>query len=199
MSQDAKIENTTQVWDLVVRIFHWGLVVSFFIDYFTRWSLRDLMEVHVWFGYVITVLLVIRLVWGFAGSRHALFSDFVYRPSAIFTYVKDIMALRAPRYIGHNPAGGFMIVVLLIMVFATCLTGIIVYGINYQDGPLATLVENISDDTSDFLEDLHGQLSNFTLLLVAIHLLGVVVESVVHHENLVHAMWTGKKRITAEE
>ena len=71
---------------------------------------------HLWAGYAIAALVVMRIVWGFIGSRYARFSDFVKEPSTVLRYLKQSARLEAPRYIGHNPAGGAMIVLLILML-----------------------------------------------------------------------------------
>jgi cytochrome b len=184
-------ENTqVKVWDPVVRIFHWTLVATFFIDYFTE---EDLLTVHVWAGYLLLSILGIRILWGFVGTRHARFSDFVYKPSVAFQYLKDTLYLRAERHIGHNPIGGFMVVVLLICVVLTGVTGLMVYGAGEHAGPLAGMFTSSGKFWKNILEEIHELLANFTLLLVIVHIMGVVVESKIHNENLVRAMWDGYK------
>lgn len=92
-----------RVWDPLVRIFHWALVGGFA----TAFIVEDgLLGVHVWAGYLVLSLIAVRLIWGLIGTRHARFSDFVRKPSDVLAYVRDALRLRAPRYLGHNPAGG---------------------------------------------------------------------------------------------
>ena len=111
---------TVKVWDLFVRVFHWSLVLLFAIAYLTD---DEVQRVHIVTGYAIAGLLGARIVWGFIGPRHARFDDFVHSPRAVFAYVRDALLLRARRYVGHNPAGGLMIVALLVMLTATCISG----------------------------------------------------------------------------
>lgn len=184
-------DNTqVKVWDPVVRFFHWTLVTTFFIDYFTE---EELLTVHVWAGYLLLGVLGIRILWGFIGTRHARFSDFVYKPSVAFQFLKDTLYLRAKRHIGHNPIGGLMVVVLLICLVLTGVSGLMVYGAGEHEGPLAGMFTTNGKFWKEILEEIHELLANFTLLLVIIHILGVVVESKIHNENLVRAMWDGYK------
>jgi cytochrome b len=134
------------------------------------------------------------VVWGFVGPRHARFSDFVRGPRESFGYLKDALTLRAARYLGHNPAGGAMIVALLLSLAATIVTGLALYGADKAMGPLAALLVESSDATIDAIKEAHEAATNCTLLLVAGHLLGVVWESLLHRENLVRAMISGRKR-----
>jgi cytochrome b len=147
-------------------------------------------------GYVVTSLLVFRVVWGFIGTRHARFADFVRTPDAVVAYLKSLLRPNAPRYLGHNPAGGAMIVALLILLALTSLSGLVVYAIGDQAGPLARLFAGVSSRWEDIVGELHELLANTTLLLVAVHVGGVAIESIRHRENLVRAMWTGSKRIS---
>jgi len=192
------------VWDPLVRVFHWTLVISFCAAYLSEGELFEALQdrlsgewlqlVHVWAGYLIAGMLLWRVVWGFVGPRHARFSDFVRGPRESLGYLKDALTLRAARYLGHNPAGGAMIVALLLSLAATIVTGLALYGADKAMGPLAALLVESSDATIDAIKEAHEAATNCTLLLVAGHLLGVVWESLLHRENLVRAMINGRKR-----
>lgn len=211
-------DNTIRVWDPIVRIGHWTLVLSFFVAYFTE---DDLLTQHVWAGYVVGAVICIRLVWGLIGGKHARFSDFVRSPAAIFRHLGDLIRHRAKRYIGHNPAGGAMIVALLIGLSGTVYSGLVLYAIEENTGPLAgwvaennrstPLPEIISTARADedddereehddeageeFWEEVHEFFANFMLLLIVLHVAGVLYSSYVEKENLPKAMLTGRKRI----
>ncbi len=197
--------NEVLVWDPLVRLFHWTLFVSFCAAWFTEGeSFEDLQDrlsgewlqlVHIWAGYAIAGLLVFRVFWGFVGPRYARFGDFVYSPGVVLAYVRDVLTLRARRTLGHNPAGGAMIVALLLGLTATIVTGLALYGADKGLGPLATMLAESSDAAIDTMKEAHEAATNFTLLLVAGHLVGVVWETLLHRENLVRAMITGRKRV----
>jgi cytochrome b len=182
-----------KVWDPLVRIFHWTLVSAFAIAFVTE---DEFLDLHVYAGYTVLGLLTFRLVWGFIGSRHARFSDFVRRPSAALTYLKEMSALRAKRHLGHNPAGGLMIVALLLSLLITSLSGLAAYGVE-GFGPLSGWFQHYGIWNDEWLEELHEFFANFTLLLVVGHLAGVLLGSLLHQENLVRAMFTGRKRTGA--
>lgn len=184
--------NNTQVkvWDPLVRFFHWSLVFAFIIAQATE---DDLMSLHSWAGYFILFLLVIRIIWGFIGTRYARFSDFVYPRKTIIQFLKDTFSLKAKRYIGHNPAGGAMVIILMISLLITSITGLLVYGAEEQAGPLAGWFLGRSEFWGEAFEELHEFFAHFTLLLVFIHVVGVIVESFIHRENLVSAMINGHK------
>lgn len=203
-----------RVWDPIVRCGHWTLVAGFFIAYFTE---QDFLTLHVWAGYVVGAVVLFRLLWGFVGTRHARFSDFVFRPAVIARYLRGLRRGEVEHYVGHNPAGGAMILLLLVCVSLTVYTGLEVYAVKNHAGPLATLqggtepaavfqpetVARTSDKDGHrragegredgFWEELHEFLANLTLILVILHVTGAVVSSHLHRENLVKAMITGKK------
>ncbi|MBP1847434.1 cytochrome b [Rhizobium petrolearium] len=166
-----------RVWDPLVRIFHWSLVTLFAFSFLTgdEWK-----SVHIYSGYVIIVLLALRVIWGVVGSRHARFSDFVYHPLTVLSHLRNSLAMRAKRYIGHNPAGGAMVVALFFMLSGIVTTGYMMTTDAYWG--------------IEWVEETHKALVYITLGLVALHIGGVVLASIEHRENLVRAMITGRKR-----
>ncbi len=166
-----------KVWDLVVRVFHWCLAGSFLFAWFRVGGSREL---HEWAGYAAGGLVALRLVWGVVGSRYAQFGQFVRDPLTILRYLRDIATGKENRYVGHNPAGGAMIVALLIGIAGIAITGY--------------MMETDEFFGIEWVERTHGVLANVLLLLVCVHILGVIVASVRHHENLLVAMFTGRKR-----
>jgi len=195
MIKKAMLKTATQprqaevsVWDPFVRVFHWTVVVAFTVAYLTE---DDLLTVHVWAGYVVGALVVARIIWGFVGSRHARFSDFVYAPATAFRYVRDLLTFRGSRYLGQSPGSGYMVLLLLTFLAATVVTGLVVYGGEDQAGPLAGL---FSEATGESMEEWHEVIANITLALIFVHIAAVVLASFAHRENLVRAMVTGRKR-----
>ncbi len=196
-------QNTIKVWDPIVRIGHWTLVLAFFIAYFTD---DDLMTQHVWAGYVVGAVVCFRMLWGFIGTEHARFKDFVVSPAAVLQHVRDLRNKSGKRYIGHNPIGGAMIIALLISVAVTVYTGVALYAIEDHAGPLAAWFATESavsepagskeaeDPREEFWEDLHDFFADFTLALVILHIAGGLFSSYVYKENLIRAMFTGRKR-----
>jgi cytochrome b len=195
-------EKTVQVWDIAVRTFHWSLVAAFAVAYLTE---DDFELIHVYVGYLIIGLICFRLIWGLIGTRHARFSDFVCGMKRIRVYLKSILAGNPKHYLGHNPAGGMMILVMLVSLFVLSYSGLKTYA-EEGKGPLAHTEISIvatafADDDhhhsgkNEFWEEIHEFLANFTLMLIFIHLAGVVVSSIVHRENLVRAMVTGEKQL----
>jgi cytochrome b len=167
---------TIKVWDPFVRVFHWSLATLFVVAYATG---DEIEKVHIAAGYAIAGLIVARIVWGFIGPRHARFSSFVRPPREVLAYLRDVTLLRAPRYIGHNPAGGVMIVALLAMLIGTCITGFLMTTDAYWG--------------AKWVEETHEAMANLTVGLVVAHVIGVLIASFEHRENLVKSMITGEK------
>ncbi|HLP68103.1 MAG TPA: cytochrome b/b6 domain-containing protein [Rhizobium sp.] len=166
-----------KVWDPLVRLFHWSLVGFFTFSYLTgdEWK-----SAHIISGYVIAGLIAFRVLWGLFGSHHARFSSFIYSPLTVLSFLLDTARMRAKRYIGHNPAGGAMVVALLLMISGIAASGYM-----------------MTTDTFwgvEWVEEAHEIFVYATLALVALHIGGVVLASLEHRENLVRAMITGWKR-----
>jgi cytochrome b len=189
----GSVANEVRVWDPMVRYGHWLLVAAFLVAYFTE---DDLLTVHVWAGYLVGVIVVVRVLWGLVGSEHARFSDFMYGPRQALSYFIDLLRGRAKRYIGHSPAGAAMVFAMLVGLAMTVWSGLVVYAYDKHSGPLASWVRpDASKSVEEFWEETHEVLANVTLALVLLHVGGVVVASFVHRENLVRAMIKGNKRI----
>ncbi|MEH6625703.1 MAG: cytochrome b/b6 domain-containing protein [Motiliproteus sp.] len=192
-SSNSPGPDKTVVWDIYIRIFHWSLVSFFIIAYVTE---DDWLYLHSFAGYSITGLLIFRLFWGLIGTRYARFSSFVTHPRKVLGYVKTLFSGHPKHYTGHNPAGGIMILLLIIFLLLTAVTGMATLATEGL-GPLAnTFLASMSDD---WFEDIHEALANLVLLLIGVHIAGVVVSSVLHRENLIRAMFDGRKAAQQEE
>lgn len=175
--REAGRARTIRVWDPVVRIFHWSLAGAFFAAYLLG---DDGGAWHQALGYAALGLVAFRLIWGFVGSRNARFASFMPSPAKFLRYARAMLARREPRYVGHNPAGAAMIIALLAGIAVTSTTGWMM--------------------TTDALwgvawvQEIHEWAANITLGLVGLHVAGVIYASWRHRENLVRAMFTGRKR-----
>ncbi|MBX3699692.1 MAG: cytochrome b/b6 domain-containing protein [Dokdonella sp.] len=178
MSTSSPVGHATVlVWDIAVRVFHWSLVIAFA----GAWLLaEDGGSLHQAFGYGVVGLVAFRIAWGFAGTAHARFTDFVPSPHSLLAYLRDVMARREVRHLGHNPAGAAMILALLLLLTATGATG--------------WLQTTDVGWGSELLEEVHELFATTTLVFVGLHVAGVILSSVRHRENLVRAMFTGRKR-----
>ena len=138
------------------------------------------MAVHEQAGYFLLGLIGLRVFWGFIGTRHARFGDFVRGRGETLAYLRGLGTGRPAHYLGHNPAGGWMVVMLLSALFGAAVSGMLMQG---DEG---------------LWEEIHEGLAGLTLLMVAVHVGGVVVSSLLHRENLVRAMITGRKKMEVE-
>jgi cytochrome b len=196
-------ETRIKVWDAFVRIFHWSLVAAFFVAYFTEPEDAGL-AVHVWAGYLVTGLIVLRVIWGFVGTKHARFGDFAFAPAHALRYLAGLARGHAKRYIGHSPAGAWMVYLLLATLAVTVVAGMGTLAAERHEGPLAPLFasapaiqaspEGSEERGEEAFEEIHELFANLALVLVALHILGVAAASFAHRENLVRAMITGTKR-----
>ena len=170
------------VWDWPVRLGHWLMVGGFIIAWLTAES-ETFRLVHAVSGGIVLAVATFRLPWGFIGSRYARFVDFVRGPTALKEYAANLLKLEPPHHVGHNPAGGWAIVLLLALGILTSLAG----------------WANYNDIGGHWLEELHEGLASAMLTVVIIHLIGVVSGSLLHGENLVRTMITGFKNGLPEE
>jgi cytochrome b len=189
--------HEVKVWDPLIRVFHWSLVTAFIVAYITE---DHYLGLHVQAGYTIIGLVLFRLLWGLIGTRHARFTDFVRSPHTVLSYLKSLLSRRPAHYLGHNPAGGWMVIALLVVLVLTTLSGLLTYGIGENAaGPFVALGGTPGGFWSEAMEEVHEVLANLTLLLVFVHVAGVIVSSRLHHENLVRAMLTGRKPLVPSE
>jgi cytochrome b len=187
-----------KVWDLFVRFFHWSLVVSFTAAYLTATygyhETYDFDEVHEWLGYFITTLVVLRIIWGFIGSKYARFSSFIFPISEYIANFKAIITNKHEKhYIGHNPLGGAMVFALLAGLSLLTFSGLVLLGWSEYTGPVWALGISISESFGETIKYIHYHLPEIMLILIGAHILGVFVAMKQHKENLVRAMFTGYK------
>lgn len=166
-----------RVWDPLVRIFHWTVAGGVIAN---LTFLRHEEAAHIYVGYAVVVALAIRLGWGFVARGHASFASFVPGPRRLLGYFGAMMRHREPRYVGHNPAGAAMIVLLMTLLAMVGTTGWMM-GLDAFWGVA-------------WVETLHEVTANLLIGAVALHVIGAIVESVRHRENLPLAMITGYKR-----
>jgi cytochrome b len=196
MSQEQRnIQNETdsvKVWDRFLRFFHWTLALCFAISFFS--GELHASTLHVLVGYVLCALLAARVYWGFKGSEYARFRSFIYPLSEALAYLRSMLKGNPRHYVGHNPAGALMVFTMFGLLGAIFVSGLLTLGTIDFEGPLRFLANHVSDDASYAFRHLHKLLPPLALGLVLLHLLGVVVGSIQHKENLARAMLTGRKR-----
>lgn len=190
MTPHTKTETQT-VWDLPTRLFHWSLLTLIVACWWTSTENGD-MDWHMRCGYAVLALLLFRLVWGVLGSTTARFSNFVTSPRAVIGYIADMRKNAPVPHVGHNPAGGWMVLALLAMVLFISASGLFANDDMMIEGPLAHYV---GKRFSDLATALHES-SFYTLLaLVTLHLTAIVFYLLVKKENLVLPMLTGIKHL----
>jgi len=213
--------NQMPVWDLFVRVFHWSLLLFFLAAYLSG---DDKGGFHRYVGYAVFGLVAVRIVWGFCGTKHALFSDFICPPTMALSYLKELLSGKPKYYIGHNPAAAWMITSLLALTIMTCVSGYAAFtakGKNpsFESGNVFSIVKNVyaddvehekhkdrnarkerhdnsekDDNESDSMwGDLHEVFAQLMLVFICFHIIGVVVSSKMHNENLIKSMITGRK------
>ena len=199
-----------KVWDPLVRFGHWTLVIAFAVAYLTGEEEGDASELHEWAGYVVGGIVAWRVVWGLTGPRYARFSDFVTGPIQALRYLWSELTGHARRYLGHSPAGGVMVLALLVSLALTVVTGLIAdqgYGnAASRQGQSSAVAQALAGEPNrpqaghagqekeSMIGEAHALLANISLALIVFHLFGVALGSFVHRENLVRAMITGEKR-----
>jgi cytochrome b len=166
-----------RVWDPLVRIFHWTVAGGVILN---LTLLRHEENPHIYVGYAVLAALLVRLGWGFLARGHARFASFVPGPRRLFAYFGAMTKRREPRYLGHNPAGAAMIILLMALLAVIGTTGWMMGLDAFWGVP--------------WVETVHEVAANLLIGAVALHVIGAIVESVRHRENLPLAMITGYKR-----
>jgi cytochrome b len=176
-AQAAQPARRVAVWDPVVRVLHWlvalGCIANLTI-------LEDADDIHEYVGYAVLGAVLVRLIWGVIGSRHARYSDFVPTLPEIRTYLGLLLRGREPRYLGHNPAGVLMMTFLVAVVIVCAISGWMM-GLDRFWGEL-------------WVQLVHEWSANLILIGAVLHVAGAIVESYRHRENLILSMITGRKR-----
>jgi len=185
MSNSARV---VRVWDLPVRLFHW-LIVALVAAAYATWRLNWIVW-HGWIGDLVLALVLFRLLWGFFGSETARFSHFLARPAIVFQHLKYVFLREPDRQVGHNPAGGWMVLLLLALLLAEALTGIYVANDIADVGPLTAVVPAAAANAVDAS---HAILWNVLLAAITAHVLAIAGYAAIKGQNLVRPLVTGKK------
>jgi cytochrome b len=187
--EDA-LEKRVLVWDLPTRLFHWSIAVLVVFCIATGKMGLDWLDVHMIGGYGVLSLVLFRLVWGFAGGRHARFASFVRGPVAVWRHIAGMLKRDAPRHLGHNPLGGWSVMAMLGAMLLQASTGLFASDDIFTEGPLYPLA---SKAASDMLTRIHRWNADAIIVLVTIHVLAIGFYLVIEHDNLIGPMITGRK------
>lgn len=184
--------RTVLVWDLPTRLFHWLTVVLVAAAYIT-WRL-DWMDWHLLAGKVLLALLLFRLTWGVVGSETARFASFLAFPRAAAQHLARIFRREPDEQIGHNPAGGWMVLLLLALLLGEVLTGILDNNDVADEGPLTEVIPAWG---LNLVTDLHALLWDALLAAVALHLAAIAIYAMAKGHHLLRPMLTGRKQLPA--
>lgn len=184
-----------RVWDLPTRLFHWLLVVLVVTSFVTGKIGGNALTYHMWSGYAILALLLFRSAWGFIGAPESRFAAFVRGPGTVLRYARSLLSGQTQRHLGHNPLGGWSVVLMLLSLAVQAGTGLFANDDIATEGPLAA---KVSGATSAFLTTIHHWNVNLLIVLVIVHLGAVIFYAFVKREDLVRPMVTGHKTWHAE-
>lgn len=189
-ASSSRTRDPLTVWDLPTRLFHWVLVVLIILQYLSGELGLLSMTWHFRLGYATLALIVFRVLWGFAGSDTSRFSSFVRGPGRVVRYLRDSMRGRAKSAIGHNPLGGWSVLLMLLCIAVQTVSGLFSSDDVTETGPLAA---HVSDATVELMTRIHHVGRWVLLVLIALHVVAVLMHWVVRDDNLVAPMLTGRK------
>jgi cytochrome b len=189
---DNEAPVAVSVWDLPTRLFHWVLLVIVAFQAVSGWIGGKLMQLHLYSGYALLILVVFRILWGFFGGTHARFASFIAGPRATLRFARRLFSRQAVPQLGHNPLGGWSVILMLASLALQGATGLVANDGVMTEGPLAKW---LSIDTSNLLSEVHRW--NFWVLAVlsGLHVAAVAYHWVVKKDNLVVPMFTGVKLV----
>ena len=180
------------VWDIFIRAFHW-LIVALVAAAYATWRL-NWMVWHGWIGDAVLALVLFRLLWGFFGGETARFSRFLASPRKAFQHLKHPFRREPDRQVGHNPAGGWMVLILLALLLAETLTGLYVANDMADEGPLTEVVPAWA---ANAIASAHAILWDALLAAIVLHVLAIAAFAGIKGQNLLRPMITGTKLLPA--
>ena len=192
MNNHSEIQQI-HVWDLGVRIFHWFLVSLVVFQWLSSEVLDDWMDWHLLGGYCVLGLIFFRVIWGFFGPTYSRFSNMLYRPSDILSYLRTVTDKNATAFAGHNPLGGLAVVLMLALLLAQSISGLFMTDDIFLEGPYHATE---SEDLQDLMSYLHNQVFNLILSLIVLHIATVLYYQLYKKQLIVNAMLHGNKFIT---
>lgn len=190
---DEKTDNRKiKVWDLPTRLFHWILVIAFAVSSYSAFQDKfgDYAAIHLWSGFIVLALVAWRILWGFLGSETSRFSSFMKSPKAAFSYAKTLGKDEPYETVGHNPLGGYSVLLMIVLLLAQAVLGLFASDGMFFDGPLASYATGYNSD----ITELHETLGYILFGLIGLHLLVILFYRVRKKVNLVLPMITGNKK-----
>ncbi len=189
MNTNPTSSNTTIIWDLPTRLFHWGLVAGITTCWISASWLDNAMTLHIWAGYFTLSLLLFRMMWGFVGSETARFSHFLRMPKHVISYASTLTLRQPSKHPGHNPLGGWSVIILLAASLFMAITGLFANDQVSTWGPLA---HRVTDDLSDRITDWHRTGFDILTAVIGLHLTAIAFYRFYKQDNLILPMITGK-------
>lgn len=184
--------NKQLVWDLPLRLFHWLLVASLFAQWLTAEVLENATQWHAYIGYFTLGLIIFRVVWGFIGTRYSKFSSFIGSPKAILEYTKSLFSGSYQAHVGHNPLGGLLLPVVLVLVGLQGISGLFVSDDIIFDGPYFS---SVGSQVQEIMQTIHHSVFDWLLYLIGVHIFALLFYKFSLKQNLVKPMIDGKKQI----
>ena len=178
------------VWDIPTRLFHWLLVLSLCGQYVTAELMDNAMQWHFYLGYFTLGLIVFRIIWGFAGPQYARFSNFVRGPVPVIHYIKTLPNKHSTETAGHNPLGGWVVVLMLVLVAVQAVSGLFMTDDIFLDGPYR---HTVSDSALSIMNTLHHNAFNILLAVIALHIAAIAFYAIYKKQSLTPPMIHGKK------
>ena len=185
-TDDPKQDDRLIVWDLPLRLFHWGLAVAVIISVVSVNMGR--MNIHERSGLTVLALVMFRIIWGFAGGHHARFANFVRSPVAVIGWLSATRAADAPRLVGHSPLAALSVIALLLITGYLSMTGMFSTDGILFDGPLA----HMAPVSPYLMARIHQYGKPVLILLVLLHLAAILVYKFAKKTGLTKAMVTGR-------
>lgn len=196
MTDQTSHEQKVKLWDFPVRLFHWALVAAIVTAWWTNQQV--MIDIHAIAGYSVLTLVLFRIIWGFVGSSNARFASFLTGPKRVLDYFSKMRggSVEEITYPGHNPAGGWMVAVMLLLVGIQAVTGLFASEDTFLffDGPL---VAHVSSDFAGLMNRIHHINIKLIYVAVGLHVTAVLFYLVVKRENLIGAMVTGMRKVPA--
>lgn len=178
------------IWDIPTRLFHWLLVASILAQYATAEWMDNAVQWHFYIGYFTLGLLAFRLVWGVVGPTYARFSQFVKGPKAVIRYISTLFDKNSEPVAGHNPLGGWFVVVMLCLLIVQGVSGLFMTDDVFLDGPYRSAVD---DSTLALMNTLHHLAFDILLWVIGLHIAAIGFYAVYKKQKLVPPMLHGKK------
>ncbi|MEQ1668392.1 MAG: cytochrome b/b6 domain-containing protein [Sulfuriferula sp.] len=184
--------QTVKIWDLPTRLFHWSLVICFAVSWASAELFDNAMQIHFYAGYTLLTLLVFRVLWGMVGSSTARFSRFLSSWQPTLAYARTLFKPRPNDSLGHNPVGGWAVIIMLAVLVMQVVTGLFSNNDLLDSGPLA---HYLSKELSDSVSGIHGEMFDYLLAIIALHIAAIFFYRYFKHSNLITAMVTGYKTL----